>query len=189
MIEIKNVSKAYNGINVLDNYNAVIDDNGVTCFRGPSGCGKTTLLNIILGLINPDSGEIKGIEGLKVSCVFQEDRLLEWGSALNNVMFVLKHGEEEKAKKALLLADLSLDIHDKQVTELSGGMRRRVAIARALAVEFDILIMDEPFKGLDAPRKNQVMEHIKHYSKDKAVIIVTHDQLEIEAIADKVYNM
>ena len=114
---------------------------------GPSGIGKTTLLLLLLGLVSPDSGEITGLPE-KVSVIFQEDRLCEDFSALSNVAMVLPRGGEETA--SALLKALGLEEAMRQpVHTLSGGMKRRVAIARGLAADSPLLLMDEPFKGLD----------------------------------------
>ena len=139
MIELQNISKSFDGVSVLDNISAEIPDSGIFAICGASGSGKTTLMRIILGLEQPDSGNISGLEGKKTAVVFQNDRLLPWLRALDNVAAVCS---KEHAKEMLEKVELS-DALNKKPAELSGGMCRRVALARALA--FDQLIRsDDP---------------------------------------------
>ena len=156
-------------------------NEGITCVMGSSGRGKTTLANIIAGLLSPDSGTISGIDGLKVSYVFQEDRLLDWETALSNVLFVTNPTKEyvDKAKKLLTQAELSGSINIK-ASKLSGGMKRRVCLCRALIADYDLLILDEPFKGLDTDLKPKIMSMVKEHTQGKIVICITHDHQEAE---------
>ncbi len=187
-LKIINISKEFNGKTVLNNFSAVIEPKGMTAFFGGSGCGKTTLLKIIMGLITPDSGLVEGIDGLKLAAVFQEDRLLEWATAADNVMFVMKKKDK---KKALELLELMLidEAAAKRASELSGGMKRRLALARALAVTSDLLILDEPFSGLDDKTKAHVMNIIKRYGQKQTVIFVSHDINELQFFNCKIYDM
>ena len=146
---------------------------------GESGSGKTTLVKLLLGLIEPESGSIEGLDGTRISVVFQEDRLLPWYSAKENIALVL-HGMDkaEREKKALeLLSEMELsDSADKPIRELSGGMQRRVSIARALAFGGDIIILDEPLKGLDSELKKRIAGRIKaHFN---TLLLITHDEDE-----------
>lgn len=178
-IKIKNLSKRYPETIVFNNLNLEIKHKQITCIMGPSGIGKTSLLNILLGIEEPDSGSIQGLEGKKAVAVFQEDRLVESLDSISNIELV--------CKKALSKDDLLKEFKDiglegtekKPVSELSGGMKRRVAIIRAVYVESDIIIMDEPFKGLDLDLKNKVIEYVKERTNGKTVIIVTHDMDEV----------
>ena len=123
MIELQNISKSFDGVSVLDNISTGIPDSGIFAICGASGSGKTTLMRIILGLEQPDSGNISGLEGKKTAVVFQNDRLLPWLSALDNVAAVCS---KERAKEMLEKVELS-DALNKKPAELSGGMCRRVA--------------------------------------------------------------
>ena len=175
MIEIINISKKFENKLVIHNLNAKLEF-GINCIMEPSGSGKTTLANIIAGILKPDSGEIKGTGD--VSMVFQEDRLLENETALTNVLFVNseKYRLYAKIKAKALLEKLSLENElNTKVKNLSGGMKRRVAICRALLANYDTLILDEPFKGLDEKIKKNTMDIVKEYSKDKIVILITHN--------------
>ena len=140
---------------------------------GPSGCGKTTLLKILCGLRKPQKGQLAGLPQ-KPAVVFQEDRLLPWYTAEENVEFVGKNalqwlqfvGLEKEAK-----------LYPK---ELSGGMQRRVALARAFSMEYDTLLLDEPFTGLDEESIKKIAEHIREVSKNTLVVLVTHKKEEAD---------
>jgi NitT/TauT family transport system ATP-binding protein len=179
MIILENINKSYNGRKVLDNFSAKISLGEVTCIMAPSGMGKTTLLRIMMGLEVADSGKIAGMDGLRVSAVFQEDRLCESLDPVSNIKLV-----NDKLTKAEILEALGafgLEKSEYQRTsELSGGMKRRVAILRALLAEYDILLLDEPFKGLDKDTKSTVILEILKRTKGKTIVFVTHDQTEIE---------
>ena len=186
-IELTNICKAYGANVVFDGFNCQIDEGAVTCVMGPSGDGKTTLLRLMLGLEQPDSGQISGVQNQRKSVVFQEDRLCENLSAASNIRLVcrkpLKAGSIVEAMSAM---DLAPDCAGQTVRSMSGGERRRVAILRALMAEYDILFMDEPFKGLDAETKERVMLFTKELSRGKTVVFVTHDSAECEEMGGKV---
>lgn len=180
-IELRNVSKSYGEKQVLKDFSHTFPRGELTCIMGPSGCGKTTLLSLMLGLEAPDQGEILGLEGLKKSAVFQEDRLCENAGAVSNIRLVnpaLTKGETEGMLRELGLSD-SLR---QPVRTLSGGMKRRVAILRALAADYDVLFCDEPFKGLDQDTKTLVMGYFLRKTQGKTVILVTHDKSEAQAL-------
>ena len=184
MIRINNISKAFGEKQVLRNVSADIPDTGIFAICAPSGSGKTTLLKILCSLDSPDSGTIEGIENKKLSVVFQEDRLLPWCTALENVELVC---DEKRAKELLKSVELEDDIN-KKPNELSGGMCRRVALARALAFNGDILLLDEPFKGLDKDLKERIFKLVADYAKNHTVILITHDEEEMSR-ADKILKL
>lgn len=175
---LKNISKSYGENQVLKDLNIEIPDCGIFGIFGPSGGGKTTLLRILCGLEKPDGGEIIGKK--KFSVVFQEDRLMPTMTALENVAAV---SDKATAREQLSKVGLA-DSLDKLPSELSGGMSRRVAIARALAFDADALILDEPFKGLEAELKEQIAALICEYAQKRAVVLVTHDE-ELKKLAAK----
>jgi len=182
VVTLKNVCKNYNGKTVLENVNLTLEQT--TGLMGQSGIGKTTLLNIIAGLVKPDTGEITGIESKKISFVFQEDRLLEEETALKNLLFV--SADKERAISLLTQAGLAESLH-KKTAKLSGGMKRRVCICRALIADYDVLLMDEPFKGLDEEIKLKTMHMVKDNLRENAtVLLVTHDQAEADFFGGKV---
>ncbi|WP_411677668.1 ABC transporter ATP-binding protein [Caproicibacter sp.] len=187
-IEIRNASKSYHGAAVLNNFSLSLPQTGTVCLFGPSGCGKTTILNCIAGLEFLDSGRILGTENLKISYLFQEDRLLPWNTAQKNIEAVLPR-ENSRALATEWLRLVGLEgAADKYPCQLSGGMRRRVAIARALAYGGELLLLDEPFQRLDAGSKGRMMELIEKKAEGKLKILVTHDKKAADRLSDIVYH-
>ncbi len=172
MIIIKNASVEFEGKSVLSNLSLTIAD-GITAIVGQSGFGKTTLLRLIAGLIKPTAGEMYS-DYSKPAFVFQEQRLLNWYSALKNVTVVNEKAEQSRAEE--LLCSLGIDNDDfyKLPTKLSGGMRQRVCIARALFYDGDVLLLDEPFNGLDGDNREKAVGLIKKTAEKIPVIIVSH---------------
>ena len=187
MIEVTNLTKSFGDKRVLSSFSASFDV-GATCLMGKSGAGKTTIANIVLGLIKADDGEIRGVDGRRVSCVFQENRLIEELSAYKNLMLVCESDCSEKVQE--LLSEMGLgDSIKAPVSTLSGGMKRRVAIARALITPADIYIFDEPFEGLDDARKDEVIAIIKRYTEGKVSIFITHDIADAKAMGAKLVEV
>lgn len=193
MIHFKNVSFSYKDnkkkektmTQVFDNLSLEIPDNGITAVVAPSGVGKTTLLKLIAGLLSPDSGKIKTTagEGLRIADVFQEQRLLPWYSAFENVKVVTKRPDGE-IKAFLSKLGITDELQKKRPSELSGGQRQRVCLSRALLFDSDILLLDEPFTGLDDKNREIVQQEIKEYARKKPVVLVSHVEEDLE-IADK----
>lgn len=181
-IEVVGINKKFKDLKVLDNVSMTFKSGKITCIMGASGIGKTTLASIIMGLVKADSGSITGLKGRKISAVFQEDRLIEHWDTVKNIMLVSrKDVTGEYIHKNLREIGLK-DYENKPVSSLSGGMRRRVAIVRALLSDYDVLIMDEPFKGLDFELKKQVVDYVRRMTEGKTVIIITHDKNEVEML-------
>lgn len=182
MLRLKNITKYYGKQIVLDQFCAEFEEGSTWGIMGNSGVGKSTLLSLILGLEKPDSGQIIGNQ-VKFSVVFQENRLCESFNAIDNIRLVTsKQYSKQEIKQSLIEVGIT-EYYDKKICEFSGGMKRRVAIVRAILASSDILIMDEPFKGLDKENKRQVIEYIKKNKKGRTFIFVTH------AIEDiKVFN-
>ena len=183
-LEIRDAVKTYGGVPVLDGFSCRFPSSGTVCLFGPSGCGKTTLLNCIAGLEKLDSGRIEAARGAKICYLFQEDRLLPWSTAAENVAAVLR-GENRRplAEEWLRLVGLGEE-GGKYPSELSGGMRRRVSIARSLAYGGDLYLLDEPFQRLDARSREQVAALIEEHTAGKLKLLVTHDPWEAERLAD-----
>lgn len=177
-IVIENLKKRYNDKVVLNNFNYTFKDKTISFIMGASGVGKTTLIKILMGLVQADDGKVIGINNKKISVVFQEDSLCENLSVLLNIKLVCENISNLEIQNSLDLLDLKDCMH-KRVRELSGGMKRRIAILRALLYDFDLLIMDEPFKGLDKETKIKVMDFVISKLENKSVIIITHDMDEI----------
>ena len=143
---------------------------------GASGIGKTTLLRILMGLEHADSGSISGIDIKSISCMFQEDRLIPYLSAIDNVRIVLrgKNNNNREEVRNHLLSILPDDSLDMPVSSLSGGMKRRVALARALSYPGKLIILDEPFTGLDKDTKLNVIDYILKMRNNRTLLIATH---------------
>lgn len=194
LVKVRNLYKYFDGSLVLGNLNLDIEKDKITVITGPSGCGKTTLLNIISGIEKPDSGEVV-LEDDSISYIFQEDRLLPNLTVYRNIEFVLKSTMPPQEAKPIIERYLGLvrltAARDKYPDQLSGGMKRRVAMARAFAYRSDLLIMDEPFKGLDDELKREILEEfLRVYKQDRrTVILVTHDKAEAELLGDVVVDL
>lgn len=177
-ILITNLSKSYAETVVFRDFSARLPLGEASVITGVSGGGKTTLLRLVLGLETPDGGEITGVPERRAA-VFQEDRLCPQLTALENVLLISGRKKEREARD--LLARLGLgESLAVPAAELSGGMRRRCALARALCAEFDLLVLDEPFKGLDETNRRAAMDAVRALSGDKTVLLVTHDAAEAE---------
>ena len=179
MIELKNLTKSFGEKQVLKDLTWSVPEGRISVIMGPSGGGKTTLLRILLGLEHADSGTVLGLEGKRLSAVFQEDRLCEDADAVTNVTMVSRKVFKETVTQELLQLLPEEAIH-KPVKELSGGQRRRVAIVRACAIPSDILIMDEPFTGLDDESREKCIEYIRHKQGSGALVLTTHDTRGLE---------
>lgn len=190
-LKVKNLVKRYDGKNVLDGVNFSFEDGRVYAVMGPSGGGKTTLLHVLMGVLKEEEGEVEGRETKKFSAVFQENRLFEFLTAAENVVVVGEKGEtqEELAKVARILQEiLPEEALGQCVAEYSGGMKRRVAIARAVLAKSDVIVMDEPFTGLDEETKGKVVAFIEKYREGRTLIFSTHQEEEVELLgAEKVW--
>ncbi len=187
MLKAVNICKSFGENKVLENFSHEFAEGKSTAVLGKSGGGKTTMLNILMGLLSPDSGEV--IRKGKIAALFQEDRLCENLTASANIRLVTG----KLFSKAQIADELSAvgltDCGNKPVRELSGGMKRRVAMLRALLADYDILFADEPFKGLDADTKGLVIKYFKEKTANKTVVFVTHDKSECETLADEIINI
>lgn len=179
MIKIDNISFSYGSKPILNNFSLEIKRGERLYISGESGIGKTTLLRLIIGLEKPQTGKITYSDSLRFSAVFQEDRLLPFMSILDNCTLV---GANTDTAKAHLAALGILSSADNKPHALSGGMKRRAAIARALSAEYDLLILDEPFTGLDAENIATAAAYISEQSADRALLIVTHSAAEAELL-------
>lgn len=175
MIEIKNVSVSFGDKKIIDNLCISLPDTGLVTFSGASGSGKTTLLRTLLGLQNY-SGEIIKDRKMTFSAVFQESSLLPWLTAAENVAAVCEINDNNLEKAKELLSQVGFDEidFDKLPYELSVGMARRVAAARAVMIDFDVLVLDEPFAGLDEDNISAVADLLLSQRNEKLIILVTH---------------
>ena len=191
MIKLVSITKRFGERLVIDSLSLVIQDGQKIAVMGESGKGKTTLLRIIAGLETPDSGSVCGYNKEELSYVFQEPRLFETISAIKNLTAVSTEPyktAEKKAMELLALVGLEKDAK-KQPRELSGGMKQRLALARAFMVDCPILLLDEPFSALDEDTKNDIIALVKEKTKDKTVILVTHDREDALKLCDSIYTL
>ena len=187
LLEAKNLYKSFDGTVVLNDFSYKFD-RGVYVLSEPSGAGKTTLLRILCGLEVADSGTVSKSPQAKTVMMFQEDRLLENLSVRANIMLAIKaHSQEQKqnARERITEALCAVGLEgteNKPVSELSGGQKRRVALLRTLFADADILLFDEPLKGLDEALKQQVIGFVKPFVESKIVIWVTHTPEEVKLL-------
>ena len=185
---IRNITKSYGEKTVFKNLNLKIESGKITCIMAPSGAGKTTLLRMMMGLEKPDRGSIVGLSEKRFSAVFQEERLCEGMTAIGNIRLVNPSLTAEQIRNELQRLGM-YDCENQPVSELSGGMRRRVSILRALLAEYDVLFMDEPFKGLDSTLKKDVITSVMEKTVGKTVIVVTHDRSEADLLRAEIINL
>ena len=179
-MKINNLWFSYDNKAVFEDFSLETGE-GITCLMGASGKGKTTLLKLIAELLKPDQGTIDN-GNKKVSFMFQEDRLLPWLTVRENVLLVTDKVRETDE----LLKELEIDGNLK-ISELSGGMARRVALARCLLYDSDMLLMDEPFKGMDSKLIEKVAKII--IRQNKTALITTHSLEEAKALDAEVVTL
>ncbi len=195
-VRITNISKAYGDKQVLNRISKEFPSGETTVIMGASGCGKTTLLRILLGLEMPDNGEVTGMPE-KAAVLFQEDRLCEDASAYENIALVLerkrtrvqKDAQRRKIEQEAAQVGITAEDLRQNIMELSGGMRRRIALLRALLYEADCVVLDEPFKGLDAATKQIVMQYVKEKVTSRTTFLVTHEQAEADFFGGNIWNL
>ena len=187
MIEARDLTVTYDGRTVLQQVTLTVPDGGHIALMGPSGCGKTTLLRVLAGLQTPDSGTVR-VEPGRMACVFQEPRLLPWRTAAENVNAVLSDRAQTMPQALIWLERLELaDARDQYPAALSGGMQQRVAIARALAYDAPVLLLDEPFRALDAALRTRVIACIAAETQGRTLVLATHDPADADALGCTVY--
>ena len=200
MLELKNIKKSYDGVTVLKNIDLTISDGEIVSILGPSGCGKTTLLNLILGLTDADSGKIifdgKDITNVPMekrgfNIVFQDYALFPNLNVMQNITYGLKNTPNISTQEEVneLIELLGLKPHlNKKIDQISGGQKQRVALARTMVMKPKILLLDEPLSALDGVIKESIKEKIKQIARDYhlTTIIVTHDPEEALTLSDKV---
>ncbi len=189
-IKIENFTFRYGDKVIFDNFDATFEEGKITVVLGGSGVGKTTLLNAIAGLKTYE-GNISGTDG-GVSYIFQKDRLIPTISVYKNLDLTLKGKIKDKKEREKLIDGMleTLEIEEckrKFPTELSGGQAQRAAIARAFLYPSEVLLLDEPFKALDAPLKARLIREFNdiHKRDSRTVIFVTHAVDECLLAADK----
>jgi osmoprotectant transport system ATP-binding protein len=205
LIQFINVSKAYKQHNVLENINLSINEGELVVLIGPSGCGKTTLLKMINRLIDPTSGQIL-INGTDIIAqdpielrrnmgyVIQQTGLFVHMTVRENIEIVphlakLPQDEiVERTVKLMEMVGLPQEFLDRYPNHLSGGQQQRIGVARAFAMDPGIILMDEPFKGLDEALSHRIIERIreKQMKEERIILFTSHNPDEIRLLADEV---
>lgn len=222
VVRLQNLGKTYyprdgQPVVAVQGVNLTVRDGEFLSIVGPSGCGKTTILNVVIGLLDPTEGSLSlniGKDGLdRPGVVFQQPILLPWRTALDNVLLpaelrppprrirfgrsaagagVIERREELKQRARDLLAMVGLQGAEAQFpSELSGGMQQRVAIARALLLKTKLLCLDEPFSALDEFKREQMNQELLNIWRDAALtcIFVTHNLFEATFLSDRIIVM
>lgn len=200
MLKLEHVKKSYDGVEILKDINLEIGDGEIVSILGPSGCGKTTLLNLILGITDADSGRIiynneditdVAMEKRGFNIVFQDYALFPNLNVYKNIVYGLKNKPGISSEKEVdeLIELLGLREHlNKKIDQLSGGQKQRVALARTMVMKPRILLLDEPLSALDGVIKESIKEKIKTIAREfhLTTIIVTHDPEEALTLSDHV---
>lgn len=188
-VEFDHVCKAYGANQVLRRVTFTLPGGSVRCLMAPSGSGKTTLFRVLLGLEFADSGVIRGVSPGRISMMFQEDRLCETLTPVENVALVLSPGARRSDVRELLAEILPAECLGQPAMELSGGMRRRVSLARAVAFPSDLVVLDEPFTGLDQATKEKVIAFVLRHRADRTLLVATHGEDDARLLGAERVNL
>ena len=200
MLELKQIGKSFDGVPVLRDISIRVEDGEIVSILGPSGCGKTTLLNIILGILDADAGQLlyngedltrTPMEKRGFNIVFQDYALFPNLNVRQNITYGLRNkpGISTEGEVNDMIALLGLGDHlNKRIDQLSGGQKQRVALARTLVMKPRILLLDEPLSALDGVIKESIKERIQTIAKEfrLTTLIVTHDPEEALTLSDRV---
>lgn len=194
-VTVEHLAKTFETKSVLDDVNLIFEAGKVTAIMGPSGQGKTTLARIIAGLENADSGKIligpldegDGPRTGRTAFLFQEDRLLPWLNIYDNI--AIGGGDSEGIKELADQLEIGAELW-KLPAELSGGQRHRAALARTFAADAPLMILDEPFRGLDDALKDRIIDRLwERVTTRKTVILITHSAEDAGTLADKILEL
>ena len=178
MIVAENLTKRFGDTEVFSGLSFRIEDGEHVLLSGPSGKGKTTLLRVLCGLERPDGGRVTGVRPEQIAYQFQEPRLFETLTALQNVTCVLPDPKQTDNARELLRRLGLEEAEEKYPRELSGGMKQRVALARALIVDRPVVFLDEPFTALDGELKARVGDLLRERLEGKTLLLVSHDPVD-----------
>lgn len=186
MLKINSLAKSFDDLDVVKNFNLSVDSGEIVALVGPSGCGKSTLMNMISGLIQPDEGQID-TDHSKVGYLFQNPRLLPWRTTFQNVALVQENPDDTSVQKWINKVGLN-GFESYYPAQLSGGMARRCALARAFSYGGNLLLMDEPFSGLDyGIRMDMISLLLSIWEVDKpGILFITHEIDEALTVASRV---
>ena len=177
MISFEHVCLSFGDKHVISDMSFSMEKHDRLALMGESGAGKTTILRLLLGFQKPDEGTVRVDERLSV--LFQENRLIESLSVISNLMLVT----DDRDRALEMLDKVGLHGEGKnKVHTLSGGMKRRLSLARALLVDYDVLLLDEPFNGLDPDRKRSIADLILSETEGKGLILISHEEEERELL-------
>ena len=183
---LSHITKSFGEKEVLRDLSLTLTPDTIYCLMGASGSGKTTLFRIILGLDTPDEteGVFPIMEGIpsRIGCQFQEDRLCTDFSVRSNLRLARKGVSDKEIAEHLSAVGLEKELHTA-VRHLSGGMRRRVSLVRAILSDAPLILLDEPFQGLDDHHRTEAAAYIRRYTKGKTVLIVTHDEEDAQRLS------
>ena len=183
MIAVQNITVRFEEKLVLDRFSLELPDSGLTALSGPSGCGKTTLLRVLAGLQRVEEGTVTVPRNPVI--LFQENRLLPWRTVGEHISDVLPRDRRGEVSRWLELAELAGEEHTRPAA-LSGGMGRRLALARALALGGGLLLLDEPFTGVDLPRAERILGRIR--ALGVPVVLSSHERAVVE-LCDRVISL
>ncbi|HCO62496.1 MAG TPA: ABC transporter ATP-binding protein [Clostridiales bacterium] len=176
-IVLQDVTMVYGQRKVLDGCSLTLEVEGLTALTGPSGCGKTTLLRLLAGLERPQGGTVRGIVPEESAILFQENRLLPWRSAGQQIRDVLPRSRWGEVEEWLRFAGLEGE-GDTRPASLSGGMARRLALARCAALGGGLMLLDEPFAGVDEQRAARLMQRLEELGRP--VLLISHEPSVLE---------
>ena len=194
-VTVEHLAKTFETKSVLDDVSLTFEDGKVTAIMGPSGQGKTTLARIIAGLEKADSGKVfigtlearDGSRTGRTAFLFQEDRLLPWLNIYDNI--AIGGGDMERIKELAEQLEIGTELW-KLPAELSGGQRHRAALARTFAADSPLMILDEPFRGLDDALKDRIIDRLwERVTTGKTVILITHSAEDAGTLADKILEL
>lgn len=183
MISVKDITVRFEEKTVLDHFSLELPEEGITALSGPSGCGKTTLLRVLAGLQPVEGGTVTAPKPPVI--LFQENRLLPWRTAEQHITDVLPRSRREEAGRWLALAELEGEERTDPAA-LSGGMGRRLALARTLACGGGLLLLDEPFTGVDAPRAARILDRVRQLGMP---VVLSSHEAEVVALCDRVIEL
>lgn len=185
MISLHYLTLRYGKRLVLDQFSLQLPEQGITALSGPSGCGKTTLLRVMAGLERPESGLISGVQPAQTAFLFQEDRLLPWRTVGQHITDILPRPRRGELPFWLNFAELSGE-ENSHPSALSGGMARRLALARCAALGGTLLLLDEPFAGVDSQRTARILNRLRQLN---VPIILTSHQTAVLNACDTVIEL
>lgn len=188
-IEIKDLCKSYGDHVVLDHLSLTFPDHGIYCLMAPSGAGKTTFLRILAGLETADSGTVTGAIPGHISVQFQENRLIEFLDPVENTALVSRPHVTKKMLRRNLAEILPASCLSQPVDELSGGMQRRAALARAVWYPSSLILLDEPFTGLDCETRKSVIQYLLRMRRGRTMLLATHNKDDADLLGGEIIRI